>query len=42
VVGDKERDTNTVAVRARGGIDLGTMSVDAFLEVLRKDVQSFK
>jgi threonyl-tRNA synthetase len=42
VVGDKERDSNTVAVRARGGIDLGVMPVDAFLELLRKDVQSFK
>jgi threonyl-tRNA synthetase len=42
VVGDKERDSNTVAVRARGGVDLGAMPVDAFLELLRKDVQSFK
>jgi threonyl-tRNA synthetase len=34
VVGDKERDANTVAVRARGNVDLGVMSVDALLERL--------
>ena len=34
VVGDKEVETNTVAVRTRTGEDLGTMSVDAFTEVL--------
>jgi threonyl-tRNA synthetase len=42
VVGDKERDAQTVAVRARGGVDLGVMPVDAFIERLRLDVQSFK
>jgi threonyl-tRNA synthetase len=38
VVGDKERDANTVAVRARGNIDLGVMSVDALIERLQQDV----
>ena len=28
VVGDKERDAKTVAVRARGNVDLGVMSID--------------
>jgi threonyl-tRNA synthetase len=42
VVGDKERDAQTVAVRARGGVDLGVMSVDAFSERLREAVQSFR
>ncbi|GAB2886653.1 threonine--tRNA ligase [Paraburkholderia jirisanensis] len=42
VVGDKERDAQTVAVRARGGVDLGVMPVDAFIERLRQEVQSFK
>ena len=28
VLGDKERDGNTVAVRARGNLDLGVMSID--------------
>ena len=37
VVGDREREAGHVAVRARSGEDLGTMSVAAFLAVLRKD-----
>jgi len=40
VVGDKERDSNQVAVRARGNVDLGVMSVSAFVERLQKDVAS--
>ena len=32
VVGDKERDANTVAVRARGNVDLGSMPIDALVE----------
>ncbi|CAN7277817.1 threonine--tRNA ligase [Trinickia sp. LjRoot230] len=42
VVGDKERDSQTVAVRARGGVDMGVMPVDAFVERLHQDVQAFK
>ena len=38
VIGDKERDANTVAVRARGNIDLGVMSIDALVERLQQDV----
>jgi threonyl-tRNA synthetase len=38
VVGDKEKQAETVAVRARGGVDLGVMSLDAFAEKLREDV----
>jgi threonyl-tRNA synthetase len=38
VVGDKERDANTVAVRARGNVDLGVMSIDALLERLQNEV----
>ncbi|MEN7530056.1 MULTISPECIES: threonine--tRNA ligase [unclassified Cupriavidus] len=38
VVGDKERDANQVAVRARGNVDLGVMPVSAFVERLEKDV----
>ena len=38
VVGDKEVQTNTVSVRARGGKNLGVMPVDAFIErVLDED-----
>lgn len=40
VVGDKERDANTVAVRARGNVDLGVMPVDAFVERLLGEVAS--
>ncbi|WP_390887542.1 His/Gly/Thr/Pro-type tRNA ligase C-terminal domain-containing protein [Burkholderia thailandensis] len=42
VVGDKEREAQTVAVRARGGVDLGVMPVEAFVERLREDIQAFK
>ncbi|WP_420106141.1 His/Gly/Thr/Pro-type tRNA ligase C-terminal domain-containing protein, partial [Herbaspirillum huttiense] len=38
VVGDKERDANTVAVRARGNVDLGVMSVDTLVERLKDEV----
>jgi threonyl-tRNA synthetase len=38
VVGDKERESNTVAVRARGGIDLGVMPIDAFVTRLQQDI----
>ena len=37
VVGDKERDGNLVAVRARGGVDLGVMSIEAFEKRLHED-----
>jgi len=40
VVGDKERDANTVAVRARGNVDLGVMSIEALLERLQGEVAS--
>lgn len=40
VVGDKERDANTVAVRARGNQDLGVMTLDALVERLRQEVAS--
>jgi threonyl-tRNA synthetase len=40
VVGDKERDANTVAVRARGNVDLGVMSVDSLVERLRQELTS--
>jgi threonyl-tRNA synthetase len=38
VIGDKERDSNTVAVRARGNVDLGVMPVDALVERLTNEV----
>jgi threonyl-tRNA synthetase len=38
IVGDKEQQAETVAVRTRSGEDLGAMPLEAFLERLRKDV----
>jgi threonyl-tRNA synthetase len=38
VVGDKELEADSVAVRARKGQDLGIMSVDAFVELIEKDI----
>jgi threonyl-tRNA synthetase len=32
VVGDREKETGTVAVRTRSGEDLGDMSLDGFIE----------
>lgn len=40
VIGDKERDANTVAVRARGNVDLGTMPVAALLERIEQEIAS--
>ena len=38
VVGDKERQAGTVAVRARGGLDMGAIPVQAFADLLSQDV----
>jgi threonyl-tRNA synthetase len=40
VVGDKERDANTVAVRTRGNLDLGVMTQEAFLYRLKNDLET--
>lgn len=42
VVGDKEQEANTVAVRARGGVDLGVMPVDTLIERLAQDCATFQ
>ena len=42
VVGDKERQAGQVAVRARGGVDLGPMALDAFSRHLAEDVSNRK
>jgi threonyl-tRNA synthetase len=39
VVGDKEKEAGAVAVRARGNLDLGAMSVEAFSEKIAHDIQ---
>jgi threonyl-tRNA synthetase len=38
IIGDKEAQAKTVAVRSRGGEDLGSMPVDALLARLREEV----
>jgi threonyl-tRNA synthetase len=38
VVGDKEMAAGAVAVRARGGKDLGAMSLDAFMQQISSDI----
>jgi threonyl-tRNA synthetase len=38
VVGDKEVENQSVAVRTRDGSDLGVMSLDAFADLLRGDI----
>ncbi len=38
VAGDKEKAAGTVAVRARGNKDLGVMSVEAFIELLSREI----
>ena len=40
VVGDREEDTKSVAVRTRGGKDLGSRSVDEFIQGLQQELVS--
>jgi threonyl-tRNA synthetase len=40
VIGDKEMAAGAVAVRARGGQDLGAMSLDAFVQKIQADIAS--
>ena len=40
VAGDKEVESNTLAVRTRSGKDLGTMSLEAFKDKLVADIAS--
>ncbi len=40
VMGDKEKAAGTVAVRARGNVDLGVMPLEAFFEKIASDINS--
>ncbi len=42
IVGAKEQETNTVAVRTREGQDLGQMPLEAFIELITKQIKEFK
>ncbi len=40
IIGDREQEAGTVAVRTRGGEDLGSMGLEAFVEILADDIAS--
>jgi threonyl-tRNA synthetase len=40
VVGDRELETNTVAVRTRGGEDLGSMPVEELVARMTEEIAS--
>jgi threonyl-tRNA synthetase len=40
VVGEKERETGTVAVRQRGGADLGAMALADFAKHLQQEIDA--
>ena len=39
IVGDREKETETVAVRVRNGTDLGTMPIEKFSDILQSEVE---
>lgn len=41
IAGDKEVETNTLSVRTRNGEDLGSMTIEAFVELLQSDVEKY-
>lgn len=42
IVGNREMENNTIAVRARGGEDLGEMSIDSLIQMLQQTVYEKK
>ncbi len=42
VVGEKERDAGTVAVRARGGVDHGVLPFEGFTTLLSEDIATHR
>jgi threonyl-tRNA synthetase len=38
VIGDREVENQTISVRTREGLDLGSMALDQFVELLNKDI----
>ena len=40
IIGDREVEADTIAVRQRGGKDLGVMTVDQFISHLQSEIQS--
>ena len=39
IIGDREQESKTVAVRARNGMDLGTMLIENFSDILQSEVE---
>ena len=40
IIGDKEVETNTVSVRKRGGVDLGSMTLDEFIAKAKTEIET--
>ncbi len=40
IIGDKEVETNTVSVRKRGGVDLGSMTLDEFIAKAKNEIET--
>lgn len=40
IVGEKEEEAGAVSVRKHGGVDLGSMSLESFIELLLADIRS--
>ncbi len=42
IVGDKEKESRSVAVRKRDGTDLGSQNLEAFIKTLKKEIEEKK
>ena len=40
IIGEKEQTDNTVTVRKQGGEDLGSMSVEAFVDYVNAEIEN--
>ena len=40
VVGDKDIENNTISVRSRKKGDMGSMSIDEFIDIITKEVET--
>ncbi|MDD3152803.1 MAG: His/Gly/Thr/Pro-type tRNA ligase C-terminal domain-containing protein, partial [Bacteroidales bacterium] len=39
LVGENEQSNGTVSVRKHGGVDMGTMTIDEFIDLINKEVE---
>ena len=42
VIGQKEIESDTVSVRKGGGKDMGSLEIDVFVDLLKKETESKK